>query len=165
MTPMAGRPLTPKQQRFIKEYLVDLNATQAAIRAGYSAMTAYSAGQRLLKHVDVARGIAEAQQKHAEKCEITLDLLTEMTVEAYRTAMADGSAKGADAAVDAAVKAVAQLSRMHGFDVGKRSNERDPIEDLTAPERDAVLKMVEAALERARGEANVGSDVGPTVDV
>jgi phage terminase small subunit len=55
----------------------------------------------LLKHVDVARGIAEAQQKHAEKCEITLYLLTEMTLEAYRAAMADGSAKGADAAVKA----------------------------------------------------------------
>jgi hypothetical protein len=113
-----------------------------------------------LKHVDVARGIAEAQQKHAEKCEITLDLLTEMTLKAYRAAMADGSAKGADAAV----KAVTQLSRMHGFDVGKRSNERSPIEDLTAPERDAVRKMVEAALERARSEANVGLDVGSSAN-
>jgi hypothetical protein len=72
-----------------------------------------------LKHVDVARGIAEAQQKHAEKCEITLDVLTAMTLDAYRPAMADRSAKGADAAV----KAVAQLSRMHGFEVGKRSND------------------------------------------
>ena len=92
--------------------------------------------------------IAEAQQKHAEKCEITLDLLTEMTLEAYRTAMADGSAKGADAAV----KAVAQLSRMHGLDVGKRPNERSPIEDLTVDERDAVRRMVEQALERARAD-------------
>jgi phage terminase small subunit len=140
--------LTPKQQRFIEEYLLDLNATRAAIRAGYSAKTAYSAGQRLLKHVDVARGIAEAQQKHAEKCEITLDLLTEMTLEAYRTAMADGSPRGADAAV----KAVAQLSKMHGFDVSKRVNERDPIGDLSAEERDAVLAMVEEALQRARAD-------------
>jgi hypothetical protein len=104
--------------------------------------------QQLLEHVDVARGIAEAQQKHAEKCEITLDLLTEMTLEAYRAAMADGSAKGADVAV----KAVAQLSRMHGFDVGKRPNERLPIEDLTADERDAVRRVVEEALEHARAD-------------
>jgi phage terminase small subunit len=148
MTPMAGRSLTPKQQRFSEEYLLDLNATRAAIRAGYSPKTAYSAGQRLLKHVDVARGIAEAQQKHAEKCEITLDLLTEMTLEAYRAAMADRSAKGADAAV----KAVAQLSRMHGFEVGKRPNERSPIEALTVDERDAVRRMVEEALECARAD-------------
>jgi len=66
--------------------------------------------------------------------------------------MADGSAKGADSAV----KAVAQLSRMHGFEVGKRPNERSPIEDLTVVERDAVRRMVEEALERARSPSNVG---------
>lgn len=41
--------LTDKQTAFVREYLVDLNATQAAIRAGYSERTAYSVGQRLLK--------------------------------------------------------------------------------------------------------------------
>jgi hypothetical protein len=44
---------------------------------------------------------------------------------------------------------------MHGFDVSKRTNERDPIDDLTAPERDAVRKMVEAALEHARADNRV----------
>lgn len=47
------RGLTPKQQRFVEEYSIDLNATQAAIRAGYSAKTAYSIGERLLRHVEV----------------------------------------------------------------------------------------------------------------
>lgn len=41
--------LTPKQKRFVEEYLVDCNATQAAIRAGYSPKTAYSIGQENLK--------------------------------------------------------------------------------------------------------------------
>lgn len=45
--------LTAKQQRFCDEYLIDLNATQAAIRAGYSKKTAYSQGQRILKNVEV----------------------------------------------------------------------------------------------------------------
>ena len=45
--------MTPKQQRFIDEYLIDLNATQAAIRAGYSEKTAYSMGSRLLKNVEI----------------------------------------------------------------------------------------------------------------
>lgn len=49
--------LTPKQRRFVEEYLIDLNATQAAIRAGYSPKTAHSAGPRLLENVDVARAI------------------------------------------------------------------------------------------------------------
>lgn len=44
--------LTEKQELFFKEYMVDSNATQAAIRAGYSPKTAYSQGQRLLKNVD-----------------------------------------------------------------------------------------------------------------
>lgn len=45
--------MTEKQKRFADEYLIDCNATQAAIRAGYSKKTAYSAGQRLLKKVEV----------------------------------------------------------------------------------------------------------------
>ena len=44
--------LNEKQKNFYKEYLVDSNATQAAKRAGYSEKTAYSQGQRLLKHVE-----------------------------------------------------------------------------------------------------------------
>jgi hypothetical protein len=85
------------------------------------------------------------QLEHDEDYEVTLDRLTEMAFTAYRLAIENGSA-------DAAAKAVAQLSKMHGFDVGKRGNDRDPIEDLTAPERDAVRKMVEAALEHARAD-------------
>lgn len=50
---MADVQLTAKQQRFCDEYLVDMNATQAAIRSGYSEKTAYSQGQRLLKNVEV----------------------------------------------------------------------------------------------------------------
>ena len=45
--------LTAKQERFVQEYLVDLNATQAAIRAGYSRKTAYSIGEENLKKPDI----------------------------------------------------------------------------------------------------------------
>lgn len=45
--------LTAKQKRFCEEYIIDCNATQAAIRAGYSEKTAYSMGQRLSKKVEV----------------------------------------------------------------------------------------------------------------
>jgi phage terminase small subunit len=45
--------ITRKQQKFVNEYMADLNATQAAIRAGYSEKTAYSIGQRLLKNVEI----------------------------------------------------------------------------------------------------------------
>lgn len=65
--------LTPKQQRFVEEYLIDLNATQAAIRAGYSEKTARSIGQRLLTNVDIQKAIEEAQNKRTERTEITQD--------------------------------------------------------------------------------------------
>jgi len=70
-----GRKLTPKRARFVGEYLVDLNATQAAIRAGYSARTAYSQGQRLLKDVDVAAALDRARTARAERTEITQDMV------------------------------------------------------------------------------------------
>jgi phage terminase small subunit len=50
-----------QQQRFVEEYLIDLNATQAAIRAGYSERTANEQGSRLLANVSVSEAIAEAQ--------------------------------------------------------------------------------------------------------
>lgn len=65
--------LNDRQQRFIDEYLIDLNATQAAIRAGYSKKTAYSMGQRLLKHVEVQAAVSEAQEKRAKRTEINQD--------------------------------------------------------------------------------------------
>ena len=65
--------LTPKQQRFVEEYLIDLNATQAAIRAGYSEKTANEQGSRLLANVSISEAIAEAQNKRTERTEITQD--------------------------------------------------------------------------------------------
>lgn len=51
--------ITNKQARFVAEYLVDFNATQAAIRAGYSKSTAYSQGSRLLRNVEIMDSIRE----------------------------------------------------------------------------------------------------------
>lgn len=65
--------LTFKQELFAREYLVDLNATQAAIRAGYSEKTAYSQGERLLRNVEVATVIQTNMDKRAAKIEITAD--------------------------------------------------------------------------------------------
>ena len=65
--------LTPKQQRFVEEYLIDLNATQSAIRAGYSEKTANEQGSRLLANVSISEAIAEAQNKRVERTEITQD--------------------------------------------------------------------------------------------
>ena len=65
--------LTPKRQAFVREYPTDLNATKAAIRAGFSEKTAYSQGQRLLKNVEVADAIQKALAERSERTEITQD--------------------------------------------------------------------------------------------
>ena len=65
--------LTPKQELFCKEYLVDLNATQAAIRAGYSKKTASRIAIELLHKTHVSDRVTALQQKRAEKVEITAD--------------------------------------------------------------------------------------------
>lgn len=68
---MADSELTPKQQKFIEEYVVDLNATQAAIRAGYSEKTAYSMGSRLLKDVEIVNALTKYRASLAKDNDIT----------------------------------------------------------------------------------------------
>lgn len=71
--------LTPKQARFVDEYLIDLNATQAAIRAGYSAKTATWIGPQLLVKTHVAKAIAERKQVRSEHAEVKQhDVLREL---------------------------------------------------------------------------------------
>ena len=65
--------LTPRQTRFVEEYLIDLNATQAAIRAGYSEKTARSQAQRLLTNVDIIEAIEKAKAERSRRTEITQD--------------------------------------------------------------------------------------------
>ncbi len=67
--------LTAKQQRFVDEYLIDLNATQAAIRAGYSAKTADQQASRLLTNVKVREYLAQRQTDRAQRTEITQDMV------------------------------------------------------------------------------------------
>lgn len=73
--------LTDKQRRFVEEYLVDLNATQAAIRAGYSQKTASSQGERLLRNVEVAKALQAAQAARSTRTSIDADYVLNRLVE------------------------------------------------------------------------------------
>lgn len=81
------RPLTPKQARFVSEYLVDLNATQAAIRAGYSASRAEITGSDLVRNRRVAAVIAERQQIRAETVGIDAAYVLRQAVKLHERCM------------------------------------------------------------------------------
>lgn len=65
------RGLTPRQAAFVREYLVDLNATQAAIRAGYSEDTAKQQGARLLTNADVLAAVDAGKAQRAAELKVT----------------------------------------------------------------------------------------------
>lgn len=93
--------LTAKQQRFCDEYLIDLNATQAAIRAGYSAKNADKIGPQLLGKTRVAEYIAERKQDRIARTEITQDMvLKELAIIAFSKATDYARVVEKDAMVD-----------------------------------------------------------------
>ena len=92
------KPLTPKQRKFISEYLIDRNATQAAIRAGYSKKTADVQGPRLLGKVRKTKFFQNKIKKQEERTEITADrILKELwrlgTVDIRQAFKPDGTLK------------------------------------------------------------------------
>lgn len=76
--------LNERQERFCNEYLIDLNATQAAIRAGYSERTAAAQAARLLTNVNIQTYIQQRKQDRVERTEITQDkVLRELALIAF----------------------------------------------------------------------------------
>lgn len=69
--------LTKKQQMFVKEYLVDLNATQAAIRCGYSEKTAKEQAYRLFTNVHIMESVQAGMDKRSERVGVTGDRVLE----------------------------------------------------------------------------------------
>lgn len=106
--------LTAKQRRFVQEYLQDLNATQAAIRAGYSAKTANKMVGRLLVNVGIQQAIQAAMDRRATRLELSTDrVLQEIArlafVDVRRFYEADGRLKALDTLDDDTAAALAGL--------------------------------------------------------
>lgn len=70
---MATKPLLPKQERFCQEFLIDLNQTQAAIRAGYSKRTASNTSFKLMQHERIRRRIQILMNRRSDRIEIDQD--------------------------------------------------------------------------------------------
>lgn len=80
--------LTPKQKLFVAEWLVDLNATAAALRAGYSQKTAAQVGYQLLQKPAVAEAIQQAMDDRAKRTTVTQD---RVIAELAKIAFANGA--------------------------------------------------------------------------
>ena len=97
--------MTHRQELFIQEYLTSLNATQAAIKAGYSSKTAYSQGQRLLKNVEVLQAINKVMNERKS----TLIATREQRQEFWTSVMLD-----TDTAMKDRLKASELLGKSEG---------------------------------------------------
>ena len=123
--------LTPKQARFVDEYSIDSNATQAAIRAGYSQKTAQVIGSENLSKPLVAAAIQARQQSHAEKAEFTVEAhMAEL--ESLRNLAKAAGQHGA------AIAAETKRGEVAGFYVKRRED----VTRLSASERADRIKRV-----------------------
>ena len=138
--------LTPKQAAFVEEYLKDLNATQAAIRAGYSEKTASSIGEENLRKPEISKAIELAKLERSKRTQIDADwLLTRLGDEA--------EADIADIfdATSGALKPVHQWPKIFrqglvaGIDVNQLTSEGTVIGEVVKvklADRNAKLKMI-----------------------
>lgn len=74
---MSKELLTEKQKRFCEEYMIDLNGTQAAIRAGYNAKTAESQASRLLRNAKVQEYVKALRESQKKKTDLTKEMIVE----------------------------------------------------------------------------------------
>jgi hypothetical protein len=103
----AQRHPDPKQARFVEEYLVDLNGTQAAIRAGYARSGAQQEATRLLTNPDIHEAITEARSRLSQRTEITQD---EVMAEFAKIGFADSVPIGASPRARARTCVILMLS-------------------------------------------------------
>jgi phage terminase small subunit len=112
------RNLTDKQSKFISEYLIDLNATQASIRAGYSKETAKQIGSENLSKPAISTAIAEALESGAKRNNVRVDEITRMHRKAFDVGYAQGQAS-------AMTQSAQNLAKLHGLIADKQEQVGD----------------------------------------
>ncbi len=133
--------LTDKQKRFVEEYLIDLNATQAAIRAGYSEKTAEQGAAQLLSNIKVQVAVAEAQSARSQRTRVTVDqIVNGLLTEAENTS--EGSTHSAR------VAAWAHLGKHMGMFTDKIEM-KSAISDLSEAELDRYIEILQAIVDEA----------------
>lgn len=113
--------LTPRQQRFIEEYLVDLNATQAAIRAGYSENTAQAIGYENLRKPQIQQALGTAIRDRSQRTGFTQKMVVE---ELGKVAFQEASdAASSEMKYSSKLKALELLGKHLGMFEGKKQGE------------------------------------------
>jgi hypothetical protein len=123
---MPDDKLTPKQWAFVREYLVDCNATRAAIRAGYSRKTAGQKGHSMLKKVEIREAVERGQAEAAERAQITASQITSELADIARDPEAPPAAR---------VSAYREINDMLGFRVPTK------IEGVLRRETTVIVEM------------------------
>jgi phage terminase small subunit len=110
-----SKKLTARQLKFTREYAVDGNGTQAAIRAGYAPKSARIEASRLLTNVNVGNAVAKFQEKHRLKTEVTIEsLAAELEHDRERARQLDQTS--------VAVQATMHIAKLHGLEINKNEN-------------------------------------------
>ena len=149
----ASTVLTAKQARFIDEYLVDANGTQASIRAGYGAAGARVAAHRLLTNVAISSAIEARRQADSARLALTRQNVLQQLMDAFGLAREMGQPA-------AMVAAARELGRLMGFyapgkveSIVSRANafEKEYVQRLTDDELMSMISLAEAALIKPSG--------------
>jgi len=162
MTTSAIDKLSPKRQAFAREYAVDCNATQAAIRAGYAKSGASTQGMRLLANEDVGAAVQELQHELAADLKITREFLIETLWQNHKLALEGnpvldryGNPTGKYIKqLAASNKALDQIAEMLGLKVDKKQVTVREVKDMTAEELDEQERQLTAELERMKATAH-----------
>lgn len=125
--------LTPKQSRFVEEYLIDLNGAGAARRSGYSEKSACYAARRLLGLPHVAQAVQEAMEQRAARNRIRQD---EVLGQLMDIAMAKASdVNGAEVKLGSKLRALELLGKHLGLFEGQGSKTAEPVTIVEDAER------------------------------
>ncbi len=107
------RKLTERQKRFVEEYMIDSNATNACIRAGYTKTNADVVGPKLLGNIGVITEIRKRQAKQSERLGITRDFITKELLDILNATKISFP--------PSALKALEMLAKMHGLNEPDRA--------------------------------------------
>ena len=147
------REFTTKQQRFVEEYVIDFNATRAAINAGYSQKTARSIGCELLTKPDIRSAIKQRLEELSADAYVSREvILTGLLKEAMGT--------GENSTPASRVNAWSQLGKLSGLytDTAPQTSVDDIIRDITA--RNAESRKVKGLLPKD----HINFDEQPAID-